>query len=117
MTVRTNSDACAGTTAGGSRVAVARLGHLDPMQPVERAVDGSLVALDHLGATAAVGLCDRRFDPLDRLLARHDPGQGEKAGLEDDVRPSGEADLAGDPAGVDRVDVDVLGEDLLLRRS
>ena len=93
------------------------LGHVDAMQSVERAVDGRLIALDHLGATAAVGLCDRCFDPLDCLLARHDPGQGEKAGLEDDVRPSGEADLAGDRAGVDRVDVDLLGEDLLLRRS
>ena len=93
------------------------LGHVDPVQTVERAVDRGLVALDHLGAAAAVGLGDRRLDPLDRLLARQDSGEGEEAGLQDDVCASGEADLAGDPAGVDRVHVDVLGEDLLLHRA
>ena len=87
------------------------------MQTVQRAVDRGLVALDHLGAAAAVGLGDRRLDPLDRLLARQHSGEGEEAGLQDDVGPSGEADLAGDPAGVDRVHVDVLGEDLLLHRA
>ena len=93
------------------------LGHLDPVQAVQRAVDRGLVALDHLGAAPAVGLGDRRLDPLDRLLARHHAGDGEEAGLQDDVDPSGEADLAGDPAGVDHVQVDVLGEDLLLDRA
>ena len=93
------------------------LGHLDAVQPFERAVDRGLVALDHLGAAPAVGLGDRCLDPLDRLLGRQDAGDGEEAGLEDDVDPSGEADLAGDPAGVDRVHVDVLGEDLLLDRA
>ena len=90
------------------------LGHLDPVQPVERPVDRRLVALDHLGAAPAVGLRDRLLDPVDRLVARQHAGDGEEAGLQDDVGPPGEADLAGDPAGVDRVDVDVLGEDLLL---
>ena len=67
VTVRTNSGACAGTSGGSSRVAVARSGTLDPVQALERAVDRGLVALDHLGAAPAVGLRDRRLDPLDRL--------------------------------------------------
>ena len=117
VTVRTNSGACAGTTGGSPRRRRHPLGHFDPVQTVERAVDRRLVALDHLGAAATVGLGDRRLDPLDRLLARQDSGEGEEAGLQDDVRPSGEADLARDPAGVDRVHVDVLGEDLLLHRA
>ena len=117
VTVRTNSGACAGTTGGSPRRRRHPLGHLDPVQAVERAVDGGLVALDHLGAAPAVGLRDRRLDPLDRLLARQHAGDGEEAGLQDDVGPAGEADLARDPAGVDRVHVDVLGEDLLLHRA
>ena len=84
--------------AGGRHL----LGHLDLVQPLERAVDGGLVALDHLGAAPAVGLGDRVLDPLDRLLARQHSGEGEEAGLQDDVDSPGQADLARDPVGVDR---------------
>ena len=90
------------------------VGHLDPVQPLQRPVDRRLVAFDHLGAAPAVGLGDRLLDPGDRLVARQHAGDGEEAGLQHDVDPPGEADLAGDLAGVDRVDVDALGEDLLL---
>ena len=54
VTVRTNSGAPAGTTAGSSRVAVTRLGYLDLVQPGQRAVDRGVVPRDHLGAAAAV---------------------------------------------------------------
>ena len=43
------------------------LGHVDPVQALERTVDRGLVALDHLGAAPAVSLGDRRLDPVDRL--------------------------------------------------
>ncbi len=93
------------------------LGNLDPVQALERAVDRGLVALDDLGAAPAVGLGDRRLDPLDRLLARQHARDGEEARLQDDVDPPCETDLARDPAGVDHVHLDVLGEDLLLHRA
>ena len=98
--------------AGGAHL----LGQLDSVQPLERVVDGGLVALDHLGAAPAVGLGDGVLDPLDRLLARQHSGEGEEAGLQDDVDSPGQADLARDPVGVDDVHVEVLGEDLLLGR-
>ena len=80
------------------------VGHLDPVQPLQRPVDRRLVALDDLGAAPAVGLGDRLLDPGDRLVARQHAGDREEAGLQHDVDPPGQADLAGDPAGVDRVD-------------
>ena len=51
---------------------------------------------------------------VDRLLARQNPRDGEEARLQHDVDPPGQARLAGDPPCVDRVDLDLLGEDLLL---
>jgi hypothetical protein len=92
------------------------VGQLDPVQPFQRAVDRRLVALDDLGAAAAIGLGDRLLDAGDRRVARQHPGDREEAGLQHDVDPPGKTDLAGDPAGVDRVHVDALGQDLLLDR-
>ena len=91
-------------SAAARGCAVTAAGTLDPVQPVERAVDRGVVARDHLGAALAVGLGDRLLDPGDRLVARQHAGDGEEAGLQDDVDPPGQADLAGDPAGVDRVE-------------
>ena len=93
------------------------VGQFDPVQPFERPVDRRVVALDHLGAAAAVGLGDRILDPRDRLVARQHAGDREEAGLQHDIDPAREARVAGDPAGVDHVDVDALGEDLLLDRA
>ena len=92
------------------------VGNHDLVQPLQRPVDRQLVAFDHLDAAPAIGLGDRVLDPGDRLLARQHAGDREEAGLEHDVDPPGEADLARDPAGVDRVHVDPLGQDLLLDR-
>ena len=117
VTVRTNSGACAGTIGGDSRVDVTRSGSSTLCKPVQRAVDRRLVALDHLGAAPAVGLRDRRLDPLDRLLALQHARDREEAGLQHRVRPPGEARLAGDPPGIDHVQLDPLGEDLLLDRA
>ena len=100
----------------GRQLATGRhqLGHVDPVQALQRAIDRGLVAFDHLGATSAIRLGDRCLDPVDRLLARQHVGDGEEAGLQDDVDPSGDPYLTGDPPGVDRIHVDLLGEDLLL---
>ena len=87
------------------------------MQSRERAIDSRVVALDNLGPAAAVRLCDRRLDPFDRLLARHHAGEREEAGLEDDVDASRKAGLARDPACIDDMEIDVLGQDLLLNRT
>ena len=86
------------------------------MQPGESAVDGGVVSPDDLCAAPAVGLLDRRLDARDRLLGRQYPGGGEEARLENRVRAAGEARLAGDPACVDRVQLDPLGHDLLADR-
>ena len=99
--------------AGGGH----RLGYLHALQALQRAVDGGVVALHHLGAALAVGLGDRLLDPGDRLLPRQHAGDGEEAGLQDHVDPAREAGLAGDPARVDHVDLEALGEDLLLDRD
>ncbi len=92
-------------------------GHLDPVQALQGAVDGELVLLDHLLAPPAVGLGDRRLDLGDRLVPRQHAGDGEEAGLQDGVGPPGQPDVAGDRGRVDGVDIDVLGEDLLLDRA
>ena len=117
VTLRTNAGALAGTTAGSSRAGGHPAGNLDPVQALQGAVDRGLVALDHLGAAPAVGLGDRGLDLLDRLLARQHARDGEEAGLQDGVGPAGQAGLAGDRAGVDHVQLDPLGEDLLLDRA
>ena len=90
------------------------VGHLDLVEALQRPVDRRPVLLDHLRAALSVRLLDRLFDLGDRLVARQHAGDREEAGLEDDVDATGQAHLARDPGGVDGVDLDVLGEDLLL---
>ena len=71
----------------------------------------------HLGAAPAVGLGDRRLDPLDRRRGGRTPDEREEAGLQHRVGPPAETRLAGDPAGVDHIQLEPLGEDLLLHRA
>ena len=92
-------------------------GHLDLVQPFERGVDGGVVLRDHLGAAAAVGLGDRRLDLGDRLLPGQHARDREEAGLQHGVGPAGQARLASDVAGIDRVNLDPFGENLLLDRA
>ena len=104
---------------GGGALAACRhrLGDLDAVHSFHGTVDRRLVALDDLGAAPAVRLVDGSLDPLDRLLARQHARDREEARLQDDVGPAREADLAGDPARVDRVQLDPLCDDLLLHRA
>jgi hypothetical protein len=73
VTVRTNSGACAGTTGGSPRTAVACAGTSTSVQTFQCTVDRRLVSLDHLGAAPAVGLDDGCLDPVDRLLRGNTP--------------------------------------------
>ena len=101
------------------RLALGRhlLGQLDAVEVLQRAVDRRLVALDDVGAALAVGLGDRRLDPLDRLLALEHARDREEACLKHRVGPPGEARIACDLRRVDHVELDLLGEDLLLNRA
>ena len=98
------------------RLALGRhlLRQLYAVKVLQRAVDGRLVALHDLGAALAVGLGDRRLDPLDRLLALEHARDREKARLKHRIGPPGEARIARDLPRVDHVQLDLLGEDLLL---
>ena len=117
VTVRTNSGASAGTIGSGSRVGRRPLGQLHAVQPVERAIDRRLVALHNLGAALAVGLGDRRLDPLDRLLGLEHARDREEARLQHRVDPPGKARVARDLPRIDHVQLDPLGENLLLDRT
>ena len=92
-------------------------GHLDLVQRRHGVIDGGQVLLDHLGAAAAVGLGDRRLDLGDRLLPGQHARDREEAGLQHGVGPAGQASLASDVAGIDRVNLDPFGENLLLDRA
>jgi len=89
-------------------------GNLDPVQRRQGRVHGGVVAGDDLGAAPAVGLGDRLLDRRDRLITGHDPGDREEAGLQDGVHPPAQPGVAGHLAGVDGVEGDLLGQDLLL---
>ena len=91
--------------------------NLDAVQRFQGAVDDRLVTRDDVGAALAVGLRDRFLDAGDRLLGRQHTGDGEKARLQNGVGAPGEPRLPGEPAGVDGVDLEVLGQDLLLHRT
>jgi hypothetical protein len=117
VTVRTNSGACAGHHGGQFPGRCHPAGHLDPVQSFQRGVDGGVVPRDHLGATAAVGFGDRRFDLGDRLIPGQHARDGEEAGLQHGVGPAGQSGRASDPAGIDRVNLDPFGKDLLLDRA
>ena len=87
------------------------------MQPVQRPIDRSKVSLDDLGAPPTVGLDDRRLDLLDRLLALHDSGDGEEAGLQHRVDPPAEPGIPGNAPGIDHIELKSLSQDLLLDRA
>ena len=61
-----------------------------------------------------VGLFGRLLDRRDRLLARHHPGQGEKASLQDGVGARSETKLRCDLRCIDHVKFQPLDDDLLL---
>ena len=97
-------------TGGGHRG-----GEIDTVQRGHGGVHRGLVLRDDLGPAARVALGDGVLDLRDRLLLREHAGDGEEAGLEHRVDPSGEPGLAGHPPGIDDVEGDPLGEELLLR--
>ena len=91
-----------------------RGGQLHTVQRGDRCVHRRLVLGDDLGPAARVALGDGVLDLRDRLLLGEHPRDGEEAGLEHRVNPSGETGLTGHPPGVDGVEGDPLGEELFL---
>ena len=86
----------------------------DPVKRGERAIDRLEVAPHDLLATLAVGLLNRDLDRLDCLLSLQHAGDREEARLQHRVGPPSEPRLARDLAGIDRIQLDLLGKDLLL---
>ena len=73
------------------------------------------VVLLHDGVAAlAVGLLDGVLDGGDGLFARQDAGDGEEAGLHDGVDAAAHAGDLGDLVAVDDVELQLLGDDLVL---
>ena len=89
----------------------------DLVQRGQGLVYRGVVPDDDVAAAAAVGLGDRRLDRRDRLIPRQHAGDGEEAGLQDGIDPAGQAGRAGDLGGVDHVQREPLGQDLLLDRA
>ena len=116
VTVRTNSGRVVRDDQGQGVPGPRRGRDRDLGQRRHRAVDRRLVAPHDLPAAPAVGLADRRLDPLQRLVARQHPGDGEEAGLQDGVRPPGQPGLTGDGIGVDGEQPQPAVDDLLLHR-
>ena len=115
VTVCTKSGAKSGTIGAGSSVRARARPAARPGGGRQRAVHRRLVALHHLGAAAAVGLGDRGLDALHRPLPLEHAGDGEEAGLQHGVGAPGQPRRAGDLAGVDHVELDLLLEHALLQ--
>ena len=74
-----------------SRADVTRSGSSTLCRPSSARSTAAWLRSHHLGAAPAVGLLDRRLDPLDRLLALEHARDREEAGLEHRVRAPREA--------------------------
>ncbi len=86
------------------------------MESSHCAVDGGEFAGHRVGAAPPVGLGDAVFYPGDRLVVGQHTGDGEKAGLQNNVDSAGQPNLTGDGARVDDIQPDVFVDDLLLHR-
>ena len=115
VTVRTNSGACVRHEGRGVVRGRDAPGQFHLVQALDqRASTAAWLRSTTSRAPAAVGLLDRRLDPLDRLLGLEHARDREEARLEDRVRAPREAGRAGDPPRVDDVELDPLLEHPLL---
>ena len=103
------------SAAGGMAVAtaVAAVRNVDLPEPVERRVDGRLVAIEHRLAALAVGAADRLLDRDDRLVERQHAREGEEARLQHRVDTAAHSRLLRHAGGVDDEEPQPLGHDLL----
>ncbi len=77
-------------------------------------VNGLVALFDDRFAFLGVGLLDRLLDLSDGVFARQHAGKGEEAGLHDGVDATAHAGCFGHIVGVDGVNLQFFGEDLLL---
>jgi hypothetical protein len=80
----------------------------------EGGVDGLEVLLNDRFTAAAVGFLDGLLDLGDGLFAGQDAADGEEAGLHHGVDAGAHAGGLGDGVGVDGVELELLGDDLIL---
>ena len=90
------------------------IGGLDLVEVGEGGVDRGVVHLDDGLAALAVGFLDGLLDHADRLLGGQDAGELEEAGLHDGVDAGAHLGFAGDLVGVDDVELESAGDELLL---
>ncbi len=85
------------------------------MQGGQCGINRRVVLLDDLfAALLPVGLLDRVLDPCDRVVGGNHAGQLEEAGLHDRVDADAHLRLASHVVGVDRVELQLLVDDLPL---
>ena len=87
--------------------AVGLLRNRDFVHVLQRAIDRGKVLLDDLLALSRVRAFGLALDGLDRRVARHDPGEREKARLQDGVDPRSETKAGGHLRGVNHVDLEL----------
>ena len=112
VTFCTNSGAAA-ETAGGRFERAGRLGgHRNLMQMCERGIDRREVLSHDRLAAFAVSLPDRLLDLCNRFIARQHTADREEAGLHDRVDAIAKLILFGNRIRIDRIDLDLLVDDL-----
>ena len=86
------------------------------VQVSQRSIDCVEVLLHDRFAALAVGLLDGLLDLLDGLFARQHSADGEEAGLHDGVDARAHTGFARHRVSIDHVELDLLADDLFLRR-
>ena len=96
-------------------IAAGGLGNLHLVEARQGVVHRGEVLLHHLFATLTVGLLDALLDLRDGLVLGQHAADGEEASLHDGVDAPAHAGVARHLVGVDGVELDLLGDDVLLR--
>jgi hydrogenase maturation protein HypF len=89
----------------------------DLLQSRQRSVHGCIILSNDRFAVARIGLTDRLLDLLDRIRARQNARNSEKAGLQHGVDTCPETDLASDLGSIDHKEAQPLVDDPLLYRA
>ena len=87
----------------------------DFLERVERGVDRLEVLFDDFGTLLAVDLLDTGLNALDTFVDGHEVAELEEAGFHDGVDATAHAGVLRDGDGVDDVELQFLGDDILLQ--